>query len=125
MQRPTTNAPYQAQTLALPEPHNARIRPMPISQQERPTQPISHYRYSDDYTPALSADVVEDWEEQDDATGMRYGDWEEQDEGEVVTSMLSHNPATLTHIQAMSHAISRIPTTPKLRHALRAICGCL
>jgi DNA replication protein DnaC len=86
MQRSTAGGTYQSRPRALPEPQNARIRPVPTQQQERPTQSLSRYHYTDDYTPALPADVIEDWEEEDDATSIRYGDWEEeeQDEGEVV-----------------------------------------
>ena len=65
-------------------------------QPQRPEQPIVHplqtrpmyvqNHRADEYalSPVVSADVVEDWEgEEDEETGMQYGDWEEG-ESEVV-----------------------------------------
>ncbi len=48
------------------------------------TQPMHSYRHADEYaiSPVVQADVVEDWnDDEDEETGMQYGDWEE---GEVV-----------------------------------------
>jgi len=56
------------------------------------TRPVHSYRHADEYaiSPVVQADVVEDWnDDEDEETGMQYGDWEE---GEVV---VSQRPATI------------------------------
>jgi DNA replication protein DnaC len=71
--RPISNsaAPYQ-QTAHHPQ-ETQRIHNQP-----------PNYHYTDDYAPALPADVIDDYDEfEDDETGMRYGDWE-QDGHEVL-----------------------------------------
>ena len=81
-QRPAANRPtaYQPQRS---ERHVAQEQPIVHPLQ---TRPIHVYHHADGYalSPVVQADVVADWEgEEDEDTGMQYGDWEEG-EGEVV-----------------------------------------
>lgn len=77
-ERPVTNrlSAYQSQRSERPSVQQAPIvHPMQ-------TRPVQSYHHADQYaiSPVVQADVVEDWDE-DEETGMQYGDWEE---GEVV-----------------------------------------
>ncbi|MDQ2713293.1 MAG: ATP-binding protein [Chloroflexota bacterium] len=69
--RPTGNRPaaYQSRPSQAPDPGYA---PAP--------QRRGDYYAPDDYGPALAADALEEWE--DEEVGMRYGDWE-SDENEA------------------------------------------
>ncbi len=75
--RPTT---YQPQRSERPSVQQAPVvHPMQ-------TRPMHSYHHADEYaiSPIVQADVIEDWEDdEDDEAGMQYGDWEEG-ENEVV-----------------------------------------
>ncbi len=82
LQRPVTNRPTSYQ------PQRQERQPVQNQQLMHPlqTRPIQVYHRADEYTlsPVVQADTVEDWaDEEDEETGMQYGDWEEG-ESEVV-----------------------------------------
>ncbi len=77
---------YQSQRPEQPVVHPLQTRPMYVQ----------HHR-ADEYalSPVVSADVVEDWEsEEDEETGMQYGDWEEGESEVVIYQRATPEPQT-------------------------------
>ncbi len=94
--RPIPARPQQSASARPAMNRSNAYQPQRLERQVVPEQPIVHplqtrpmyvqHHRADEYalSPVVSADVVEDWEDEDDEeTGMQYGDWEEG-ESEVV-----------------------------------------
>ncbi len=72
------------------------------SMQEQPivhplqTRPVHVYHQADEYafSPVVQADVVEDWEDDEDEEGMQYGDWEEGESEVVIYQRPPSEPQT-------------------------------
>ncbi len=87
-------------------------------------RPASNYQRTDDYPPSIQADVVDDWEEDEGAIEMRYGDWESDgrsvgipyraDAG-TVTSSRSHVQSGMRELPAVPHTPTRSLVTRDLR----------
>ncbi len=91
-QRPAMNRPtaYQPQR---PERYVVQEQPLVHPLQTRPI----HVRHADEYalSPVVQADVVEDWEDdEDEETGMQYGDWEEGESEVVIYQRSASEPQT-------------------------------
>ncbi len=95
-QRPAMNRSnaYQPQR---PERQIVPEQPIVHPLQTRPMYVQQHHR-ADEYalSPVVSADVVEDWEdeEDDEETGMQYGDWEEAESEVVMYQRATPEPQT-------------------------------
>ncbi len=95
-ERPYGQAPVTRQIAAYPQQQRSTptngptayqpARPPVQNQHPLQTRPVHIYHRADEHplTPIVQADVVEDWDdEEDEEAGMQYGDWEEG-ESEVV-----------------------------------------
>ena len=110
-QQPTVRpVPARPQQSASQRPAMNRANSYPLQRSERQVvqeQPLVHplqtrpmyaqnYR-ADEYalSPLVSADVVENWEDDDDEeTGMQYGDWEEGESEAVIYQRTTPEPQT-------------------------------
>ncbi len=90
MNRSNAYSPQRPERQVVPE------QPIVHPLQTRPMY-VQHHR-ADEYTlsPVVSADVVEDWEdeEDDEETGMQYGDWEEGESEVVIYQRATPEPQT-------------------------------
>ncbi|GAC1429739.1 MAG: hypothetical protein PVS3B3_34890 [Ktedonobacteraceae bacterium] len=93
-QRPVVNksTTYQPQR---PERQIVQEQPLVHPLQTRPMY-VQHH-HADEYalSPVVSADVVEDWEDEEgEETGMQYGDWEEGESEVVIYQRSTPEPQT-------------------------------
>lgn len=126
-QRPATHAPTHAPTTYQPahNTHNTHNTPnaystyepaqresvpsrspYPVREVHEPvthTPPKNDYYYTDDYAPALHSDVLESYEEDEDARdasdaiGMQYGDWEEEESDVVIYQRMNSQQRVREH----------------------------
>jgi DNA replication protein DnaC len=70
-----------ARQRSVPPAYSQRSYPQQEVPRPKPyaPQPVNDYYHTDDYGPGLPADVADDWQDEEDTTGMRYGDWEGDD----------------------------------------------
>ena len=90
MNRSNAYSPQRPERQIVPE------QPIVHPLQTRPMY-VQHHR-ADEYalSPVVSADVVEDWEDEEDEeeTGMQYGDWEEGESEVVIYQRATPEPQT-------------------------------
>lgn len=75
----TNEAPYQ--------PHQPRSQEEAQRPRSLRPQTVENVRFTDEYVATPRADVLDEWDEEDDGTtGMRFGDWEGESEDVLVSS---------------------------------------
>ena len=116
MNRSSTYQPQRSERYAVQE--QRLVHPLQ-------TRPVQVQRRADEYalSPVVQADVVEDWEDdEDEETGMQYGDWEEG-ENEVViyqrpTSELQTRPRGVAPTQPRNDYEQTYPQHPLVTREL-------